>query len=288
MKTNPEKTGEELFRIYEEELKEFDFDNERCRVFVIEVERRFAGYVWLSIRDSRDSWELTRPMWIYDITLNPDYRGRGLGRVLMKQAEEWAVEQKRNLGLFVHAHNEPAIRLYEGKGYVVKSTPMTLRFSEMDSAPRLPRRLEFIEDDYRNNKRGKQIAHDRFARLVRFSEEANDEEIATAYQRFVDSYTSDELEHSRFVASREGKTIGVFWVGQAPFRKDVGMIYEHALVNSDRRVQQALLAKAVRWAQERGLSALYILLHAMDDFRPSVLESAGFVIPGYFMEKRLI
>lgn len=44
MKANPDKTEEELFHIYEGELNELDFGNERCRVFAVEVEGHFAGH----------------------------------------------------------------------------------------------------------------------------------------------------------------------------------------------------------------------------------------------------
>lgn len=287
VRENPGKTDEELFHAYKEELKEFDFDDERCMIFVVEVEGRFAGYVWVSIRNSRDSWDLNRPMWIYDITLDSDYRGRGLGKVLMRKAEEWAKAEKRNLGLFVHAHNEPAIRLYESEGYVVKSAPMTLRFSEKDGPRQLSTGLDFVECDYRKSKRAGQMARERFARLVRFSHDASEKEVATTYQNFVESYEGENLEQSRFLARREEGLCGLLWVGQAPFRREIGMIYEVIIPDSDKSEQQAFLTEAIRWSQKKELSALYTLLHAADDLDASVLESAGFVVPGYFMEKRL-
>ena len=55
---------------------------------------------------------------IYSLTVDPAHRGRGIGRLLLRRAEEAAVA--RGLGtmqLEVRSDNDSAIRLYRGGGY---------------------------------------------------------------------------------------------------------------------------------------------------------------------------
>jgi len=52
----------------------------------------------------------------------PDYRRRGIGAALMRQAEQWATEQgDRQIGLQVFSHNQPALNLYNSLGYQPQS-----------------------------------------------------------------------------------------------------------------------------------------------------------------------
>jgi ribosomal protein S18 acetylase RimI-like enzyme len=70
------------------------------------------GYVMLLFRSGS---MLAR---IYSIAVDPRARGRGLGRVLVEQAEGVARARQRNtMQLEVRVDNEPAIRLYESLGY---------------------------------------------------------------------------------------------------------------------------------------------------------------------------
>jgi GNAT superfamily N-acetyltransferase len=60
----------------------------------------------------------TEVPWIYDIMLEPSFRGKGLGRRVM----EWAAADVRSkgfakLGLHVFGHNKVARELYESLGF---------------------------------------------------------------------------------------------------------------------------------------------------------------------------
>lgn len=63
--------------------------------------------------------------WIYDISLVPGARGKGLGRQVM----EWAEKDVRakgfdRLGLHVFGHNKIARRLYESLGFETRNVVM--------------------------------------------------------------------------------------------------------------------------------------------------------------------
>jgi ribosomal protein S18 acetylase RimI-like enzyme len=52
------------------------------------------------------------------LVVSPDYRRRGIARLLLQAAEELARESgKETIGLHVSGNNLPALRLYEAEGY---------------------------------------------------------------------------------------------------------------------------------------------------------------------------
>ncbi|GLF96342.1 GNAT family N-acetyltransferase [Streptomyces yaizuensis] len=74
-----------------------------------------AGFLWLAPREVRPG---ERGMWVYDVMVAEEYRGRGHGRALMLVAERCALAAGlRLLGLHVFADNAPALRLYTSLGY---------------------------------------------------------------------------------------------------------------------------------------------------------------------------
>ncbi|MFC9929274.1 GNAT family N-acetyltransferase [Streptomyces sp. NPDC127190] len=81
---------------------------------VLEHEGARVGTLWLALKD--DS------AFVFDVQTDPDRRGRGHGRTLMRLAERQAIEAGRPvLGLSVFAGNTPAERLYASLGYETTS-----------------------------------------------------------------------------------------------------------------------------------------------------------------------
>ncbi|MFE0649866.1 GNAT family N-acetyltransferase [Streptomyces sp. NPDC059534] len=84
-------------------------------IHVVVHEGRPAGFLWTG------RIELEPGRWaafVYDIEVDAEQRGLGLGRALMLLAERVAREAgETRLGLHVFAGNTPAIRLYESLGY---------------------------------------------------------------------------------------------------------------------------------------------------------------------------
>jgi ribosomal protein S18 acetylase RimI-like enzyme len=59
--------------------------------------------------------------WVYYVAAHPDYRRRGVGRRLMKQAEDWLREQGvRKIMLMVRDTNRSVVDFYEHIGYSIK------------------------------------------------------------------------------------------------------------------------------------------------------------------------
>ncbi|MDJ0520770.1 MAG: GNAT family N-acetyltransferase [Planctomycetota bacterium] len=83
---------------------------------VVDAEGEDAGTLWLGPRKEDPLPEPT--LYIYDIVVDPDRRGQGLGTAVLAWVEEEA--RRRDLlgiSLSVVAHNEGAIRLYTRLGY---------------------------------------------------------------------------------------------------------------------------------------------------------------------------
>jgi ribosomal protein S18 acetylase RimI-like enzyme len=83
-------------------------------VFVIEADGERVGELWLSAHDS----ELRRVLFVWNIRLDEQHRGRGFGKQAMLLAE--AEARRRGLAhieLNVMGGNETARRLYRSLGY---------------------------------------------------------------------------------------------------------------------------------------------------------------------------
>jgi GNAT superfamily N-acetyltransferase len=77
-----------------------------------------GGLLWLGARSGTE-W------WIYDIIIDPAFRGTGLGRPTLRAAEEWVrARGGSRLGLNVFGPNAVARHLYDAAGYQIMSQQM--------------------------------------------------------------------------------------------------------------------------------------------------------------------
>jgi ribosomal protein S18 acetylase RimI-like enzyme len=93
------------------------------RVFALVEGGQPVGHLWIALDpDVTDSW------WVYDVEVDEQARGRGLGRRLMELAEvEVARLGGTSIGLSVFGTNSRARRLYESLGYEATSIRMRRR-----------------------------------------------------------------------------------------------------------------------------------------------------------------
>jgi ribosomal protein S18 acetylase RimI-like enzyme len=79
-----------------------------------------VGALWVKFEEDG-----SRSGFIYDLFIEEEHRGQGLGKATIRALEKLAKERAvRVLYLHVFAHNPVAIRLYQGEGFVVKSMNM--------------------------------------------------------------------------------------------------------------------------------------------------------------------
>lgn len=88
---------------------------------VVDETGAIVGYLWVGTDSSEDS----HSWWVWDIVVDEEHRGKGLGRKAMKQAEDYARSQgAHTLGLSVFGFNHGARGLYESMGYETVTTKM--------------------------------------------------------------------------------------------------------------------------------------------------------------------
>ncbi|AMM21408.1 hypothetical protein AX769_16325 [Frondihabitans sp. PAMC 28766] len=87
---------------------------------VLDAAGEKAGVLWVGPHPSFDG-----SGYVYDIVIEQDHRGAGLGRATMLAAEEVSkAEGWSKIGLNVFGDNEVARGLYDSLGYAVASTRM--------------------------------------------------------------------------------------------------------------------------------------------------------------------
>jgi GNAT superfamily N-acetyltransferase len=83
-------------------------------LFHVRHEGKVAGVLWLCLRWPAQAW-------VYDVEVDPDRRGRGLGAAAMVHAARWTRSRGVPwLGLNVFGPNARARSLYERLGYVIE------------------------------------------------------------------------------------------------------------------------------------------------------------------------
>ena len=90
-------------------------------VFDVVNNTAIVGYLWIGPMSdgALDTW------WIWDIQINSEHRGTGLGRATMALAEEAVTGfGGSSIGLNVFRYNSAAIHLYESVGYETLSQRM--------------------------------------------------------------------------------------------------------------------------------------------------------------------
>jgi ribosomal protein S18 acetylase RimI-like enzyme len=95
-------------------------------VFVIEADGAPVGELWLSER----AGDFRPVLWVYDVHIAEEHRGRGFGRAAMEFAEHEA--RRRGLShvaLNVFGGNEPARNLYRSLGYTENAISMNKAIS---------------------------------------------------------------------------------------------------------------------------------------------------------------
>ena len=291
---NPDASEEELLEIHRKETEGyFDFTKSDARVFIAKNDDGVrCGYLWIGGRNSKDAWDTEDPQWVYDIVVDPTFRGHGLGIKLMQKGEEFASELNLNLGLFVHSDNTPAIALYEKMGYQIKQVPVSrvFRYDSQD----IPLGDDFIVREMKDDEYDTIIEaeFDQFKKKVEFSVDVDVDMEKKLHQKHLEIYFSEKERHRRFVAlTNDDEIVGTIWIGSSgfSFNKLIAKFHEITINvhNQSEKIGEYLVNFAQNWARKNKFSSTYILLHSTDSLEVDFFKERGYKVPGFFMEKRL-
>ncbi|MFW9842991.1 MAG: GNAT family N-acetyltransferase [Candidatus Thorarchaeota archaeon] len=292
VKDNPEASDEEIFSLYRKETEDyFDFEHPEARVFIAETgENKLCGYLWMGMRNSKDVWDIENPQWIYDIVVDPTFRGHGLGKILMEKGEEFAKKLNLNLGLFVHENNTPAIALYKKIGYRIKQTPISKKLGSTITTDVHSNSITIREEKEGDQSHIWATELERFTEKVRFSADVGSDIAKKLYEEHIEKISKNGEKHQRLIAHTEtGDLVGSIWVGSSGFNKEVAMIHE-LVIDSDHDKQlvgNLLVDSAEKWARNSGFSSIYVLHHTKEALDLDFFEERNYKVPGFFMEKRL-
>ena len=98
----------------------------KFRVVIAEWERRPAGFALFFYNYS--TWQGRPGLYLEDLFVRPEFRGRGIGKALLVHLAQIAVRE--NCGRFVWAvldWNQPSIDFYKSLGAVVMKEWLTMR-----------------------------------------------------------------------------------------------------------------------------------------------------------------
>jgi ribosomal protein S18 acetylase RimI-like enzyme len=103
------------------------------QIFIAEVDGERAGLLWFGPNRNLVTGE--EEGWIYNVTVLPAFRGRGIGRRLIEHAEQHAGDQGYAvIGLMVAVHNAAARALYHRLRYQDSNIVMRKRLSAGENA----------------------------------------------------------------------------------------------------------------------------------------------------------
>lgn len=83
--------------------------------YVAEIEHNIVGFILIRKKMS-SKWQ--RSLWIYDVMILPEYRGRGYANIMLKLALDKC--KQRPVRLYVSKENEVAINLYKRNGFITE------------------------------------------------------------------------------------------------------------------------------------------------------------------------
>lgn len=95
-----------------------ELENPDLYVYAVRVEERFVGWISLVYIPKVGRWEGHGHVYVDELWVAPEHRGRGLGKALMKKADDLRAElDAAGIRLYVNVNNPAAKNLYEHCGY---------------------------------------------------------------------------------------------------------------------------------------------------------------------------
>jgi GNAT superfamily N-acetyltransferase len=289
--SNSDEAEEELFKKHRDELKEIDFDDESHCLFVAHnKDDEFSGAVWVGMREQGDIWDAPKelPAWIYDLEVDPKFRGQGLGKQLMLQAENWAIEKGiPRIGLHTSEDLVAAIKLYRSLNYEDFSLILRKQISKAkDQHIETKFDIKALEKDD-DLSEYYALRLESFRTLISDGENLTADEIVDQYPRFKPKPDFDDSKKQVFIATYERLSFAGLIYGQkepdAAWIGDIQVIIEY----KKKDINRLLLNRFEQWAKSEEYHEIAIFLNVKRDDILDLLQLNGYRKTNYFMDKQL-
>ncbi|NYZ74512.1 GNAT family N-acetyltransferase [Candidatus Micrarchaeota archaeon] len=87
-------------------------------VFVAELDGNIVGHVMVEVQKLPPIYVHDKNAYVCEIVVGEHHRGKGIGTMLLKEAEKWARKKRMySIGLMVHIANEDALSVYRKSGF---------------------------------------------------------------------------------------------------------------------------------------------------------------------------
>lgn len=95
-----------------------ELENPDLYLYAAKTDGRYVGWISLVYIPKVGKWKGRGHVYVDELWVAPEYRGRGLGKALMEKADELRTElEASGIRLYVNVNNPAARRLYERCGY---------------------------------------------------------------------------------------------------------------------------------------------------------------------------
>lgn len=115
----------DLLARFQSFVRDFAFRQESEVWVVISKTKEYAGHLWL--QEATNRFNGIKELWVWDLSVMPNYRKQGLGRELMDHARERAISRGcLEMWLLVAEENEEAQRLYSKLGMKLRARMLSI------------------------------------------------------------------------------------------------------------------------------------------------------------------
>ncbi len=288
-------SDEVLFEKHKAELEKIDFSDPDRRLYVAHNEQGvFAGALWVGVREQGFVWDLPEeiPAWVYDVEVVPAFRGQGLGRQLMLQAEEWTREKRiKRIGLHTSHDLEIALRLYRDMGYKEKSIIIRKNLAGDTTLPatpfttRVPRPDEDLSEYYR-------MRLDSFRELITGGASLSVEDIRERYPGFKTAFDLTNPARRAYLAETADGTFAGFILAVLQKKGEEKRVWLLDLQVKPqfrrKRLGTLLLRLIENWSYAQGCKDVQMFLNVHFHGAVKLFQSMEYETTNFYMEKRLL